>query len=182
MEYGNFDDSNNEVSIRWLVTSLARGFVEGLRRNKLAALLAVVTLVVLVGLALDKRFDGLSHYQEAILPQLMRLEIGFHNRVRAAENTSGDWRRYYFENAHRQVRDILRAARLARPEAHFSRKKHREFIRYYELLDSEFNTVETQMLSQPDMDYVQQLKDRMSKLKPIRDSWAQWAHPGKLEL
>src|SRR5262245_20518987 len=130
---------DNEASLPWLIKSIAQGIVDGLRRNKLASTLAAVTLIALIILAADRRFDGLHQYRESILPRLLRLETGFLNSLRLAQNSSGDWRGYYFENAHRQVRDILRAAKLARPEAHFARKKHLQFIRYYELLDSEFN-------------------------------------------
>jgi hypothetical protein len=167
--------AGEEVSVRWLIKSLAYGFVDALRRNKLATALATITLAVMIGLAVDNRFDGHAHYQQAILPRLLRLETSFHAILRAAENASGDWRRYYFENAHRQVRDILRAARLDRPEENVARRKHQEFIRYYELLDMEFNTIEMQMNANPNLDYLHQLTARIQALKPIRDPWAQWA-------
>jgi hypothetical protein len=81
------------------------------------------------------------------------------------------------ENAHRQVRDILRAARLSRPSAHAAKTKHREFIRYYELLDKEFVKIGVQLASNPNIDYLQQLKSGMEALQPIRDAWSQWAEP-----
>jgi len=82
-------------------------------------------------------------------------------------------------NAHRQVKDILRVARLDRVKGYVARAKHREFIRYYELLDLEFNSIGMQMSVNPNLDYLRQLTDRMGKLKPIRDAWAQWTDPGK---
>ena len=166
---------DGEVSVGWLAKSLARGIVDGLRRNKLATILAALTLLVLIGFAIDNRFDGLAHYQESILPRLLRLEIGFYNSLRVAENTSGEWRAYYFKNAHTQVRDILRAARLDRPEAYVARRKHRQFIRYYELLDEQFNTIAMQLVANPNLDYVHQMTEKMKELRPIRDGWAEWA-------
>ena len=173
------DDASigDEGSLRWLIRSLAYGTLAGLRQNKLAAALGFVTLAVLLALALDSRFDGLAEYQESILPRLIRLETGFISSLKAAENGSGDWRAYYFENAHRQVKDILRAAKLSRPRAHVAKTKHREFIRYYELLDREFVNIDVQLASNPNIDYVQQLRSGMEALKPIRDTWAQWAEP-----
>ena len=168
---------DNGASLPWLIKSLAQGIVGGLRRNKIASILAGVTLIALIVLAADRRFDGLHQYQESILPRLLRLETGFLNSLRLAQNSSGEWRGYYFENAHRQVRDILRAAKLARPEAHFSRKKHLQFIRYYQLLDSEFNTIGAQLRANPNLDYLSQLTAKMDELKPIRNDWAEWAQP-----
>ena len=173
-------ENDNEVSVSWLIKSIAYGIVDGLRRNKLATALASVTLVVLLVLAVDSRFDGLDHYQEFILPRLLRLETGFLNSLRSAEGASGEWRAYYFENAHRNLKDILRAARLDRPQGHVARTKHRELIRYYELLDSEFNRIGMQMRLNPDLDYLRQFTDKMDELKPIRDAWAQWANPRKV--
>ena len=54
-------------------------------------------------------------------------------------------------------------------------EKHREFIRYYDLLDSAFNDVGMQLRIDPNLDYVQRLKQKMDELKPIRDGWAKWA-------
>src|SRR5207244_8441728 len=59
------------------------------------------------------------------------------------------------------------------------RARHWEFIRYCGLLDLEFDSIGMQMSVNPDLDYLRQLTDRMGKLKPIRDAWAQWTDPGK---
>ena len=112
---------DNEVSVPWLIKSLAHGSVEALQRHKLATGLATVTAIVLILLAVASRPDGLSQYQEFILPRLLRLETSFLASLRSAENTSGEWRGYYFENAHRQVKDILRVARLDRVEGYVAR-------------------------------------------------------------
>src|SRR6185295_2967034 len=103
------------------------------------------------------RFDGLSEYQEDILPRLTRLETVYANNLRFAEQSSGEWRLYYFKTAHSQVQDILRAARLDRPEAYVAARKHREFIRYYDLIDAEFHKLEIQMKDKPDLDYLREL-------------------------
>ena len=162
---------DEEVSIRWLVTSIVRAIVDGVRRNKLAAVLAAVTLVVLSALAVSRQFDGLPEYQGSILPRLLRLEATYLDRLRVAESANGEWREYYFKEAHSQVRDILRAASLDRPEAYVARRKHREFVRYYELLDSEFNSLRKQMRAKPNLDYLRQLTGKMKELQPIRDHW-----------
>jgi hypothetical protein len=175
----NHPGMDNEPTLGWLIGSIGRGIVQGLKRNKLAAVLAGLTGASLIALSLDSRFDGLLQYRESILPRLLRLEAGFINSLRAAENTSGEWRAYYFENAHRQVRDILRAARLDRPEGYVARGKHRRFIRYYEMLDSKFNSIRMQLRVDPDLDYLRELTATMDELKPIRDAWAAWAAPAK---
>lgn len=166
---------DGEVSLGWLIKSLASGIVDTLRRNKVATALATLTLVVLIVLAVDSQFDGLPRYQELILPRLSRLETAFLTSLRSAGNASGEWRSYYFENAHIQVKDILRAAGLDQPTAHVARRKHREFIRYYELLDLEFHTIGMQMSVNPGLDYLGKLRTRIEELKPIRSVWAQWA-------
>ena|SRR5438128_257022 len=80
-----------------LIKSLAHGSVEALQRHKLATGLATVTAIVLILLAVASRSDGLHHYPEFILPRLLRLETSFLASLRSAENTSGEWRGYYFE-------------------------------------------------------------------------------------
>src|SRR5437016_5521042 len=96
----------DQISVRWLMKSLAFGFIEALRRNRLAATLAAATGIVLIALAFNSGFDGLGDYRQFILPRLLRLEAGFLSDIQTAKNASGPWRGYYFENAHRQVRDI----------------------------------------------------------------------------
>jgi hypothetical protein len=171
----NGPDIDDEASIGWLTKSLARGFVDVVRHNRLAAVLATVTMIVLIALAVNRRFDGLPHYREFILPRLLRLEGGLHKNLRAADNASGEWREYYFKEAHSQVRDIVRAANLDRPTANLARRKHQQFLRHYELLDSEFISIRRQMKADPNLDYLGRLNDKMDELKPIRETWAQWA-------
>jgi hypothetical protein len=166
---------DDEVTPGWLLKSLARGFIDTLRRNKLATALATLTLVVLIALALNNRFEGLPHYQQSILPRLVRLETVFLVGLRKTEIASGEWRRYYFEESHRQIKDILRASRLERPTSYVARRKHRQFIRYYELLDQEFHTLAAQAQADPNSDYLQKFTARMEELRLIRDEWAQWA-------
>jgi hypothetical protein len=168
---------DEEVSLKWLIRSIARGFIDGVRRNKLAAVLAGVTLIVLISFAFDRQFDGLPRYQASILGQLTRLEATFHRSLRTAENASGEWRLYYFETAHSELQDILRAAKLARPGSYVARRKHREFIRYYELLDMEFHAIRTQIDLDANFDYLNEFTHRMEQLKPIRDAWVHWAVP-----
>jgi hypothetical protein len=175
-EFLQQDDSGigNEVSIRWLLKSIAYAIFRGLIRNKLASILAFLTAAALIVLTVNSRFDGLHNYQEVILPRLLRLETGFINSLRYAETDSTDWRAYYFENAHQQVKDILRAASLAHPKGYAAQQKHREFVRYYESLNLAFYSVGMQLRVNPDLDYLTQLKNRMKELKPIRDDWARW--------
>jgi hypothetical protein len=168
-----------EPGVSWLLQSLARGIVDGLRRNKIAAGLAGLTALMLLLLAVNYQLDGLQDYRESILPRLLRLESGFLGSLQTAESASGDWRAYYFENAHRQVKDILRVARLDRPVGVAAKAKHRKFIQYYERLDSEFYAVVSELRVRDDMDYVRELRKKMDELKPIRDDWAAWALPKK---
>jgi hypothetical protein len=172
-------DDGNDVSLSWLIQSILRGTLAGLRRNKLAAALAGLTAVFFLLIAINYRLDGLHDYQQFILPRLLRLESGFSESLRASENASGDLRAYYFENAHRQVGDILRVARLDRPKGDSARARHRKFIQYYEAVNLEFYTIGMQARVDPNIDYVARLRMRMEELKPIRDSWASWAIPGE---
>jgi hypothetical protein len=170
--------NGNEVSLLWLIQSILRGTGAGLSRNKLATALASLTAIALLLMAINYRLDGLHDYQQFILPRLLRLESGFSESLHASENASDDLRAYYFENAHRQVADILRAARLDRPKGDTARARHRKFIQYYEALDLEFYTIGMQVRVDPNIDYVGRLRKRMDELKPMRDSWASWAIPG----
>jgi hypothetical protein len=171
-------DNGNEVSLSWFIQSILRGTLTGLRRNKLATVLASLTALAFLVIAINYRLDGLHDYQQFILPRLLRLESGFSDSMRASENASGELRAYYFENAHRQVLEILRVARLDRPKGDTARARHRKFIQYYESLSLEFYTIGTQARIDPDMDYVGRLEKRIVELKPLRDSWASWAIPG----
>jgi len=169
-------EPDNDISIRWLMKSLLRGVIGGLRRNRLAAILAASTLTALIAFAVYSRYDGLRQYQGDVLPRLLRLETAYNNSLRTAANASGEWRAYYFKEAHSGVRDILRAAGLDRPQGYGARRKHRQFVRYYEAIDETFHSLETQMAANPDMDYLGQLTKKMDELRPARDAWAAWTN------
>jgi hypothetical protein len=169
-------EPDNDISIRWLMKSLVRGVIDGLRRNRLAAVLAALTLTGLIAFGVYSRYDGLRQYQNDILPRLLRLETAFNNSLGTAWNASGEWRAYYFKDAHSRVRDILRAAELERPQGYSARRKHRQFIRYYEAIDEAFHRLEMQMAANPNFDYLSQLTGKMDELKPVRDAWATWAN------
>jgi hypothetical protein len=167
--------SPDEGSIRWLIRSIASSIFDGVRRNRLAAVLAMVTASSLIVFAVSNRFHGLHEYQDFTLPRLLRLETGFLRNLRMAENASGEWRAYYFKEAHSQVRDILRAARLDPPKSYDAQARHQQFIRYYESIDTTFHSIETELIRKPNLDYILHLREQMNQLSPIRDAWFQWA-------
>ena len=147
-----------------------------MRRNRLASILAASTLTGLIAFAVYSRYDGLRQYQDDVLPRLLRLETAFNNSLKTAAKASGEWRAYYFKDAHSRLRDILRAASLDRPLGYGARRKHRQFVNYYEAIDETFHSLETQITANPDIDYLRQLTDKMDELKPSRDAWAAWAN------
>jgi hypothetical protein len=165
---------SDEGSIRWLIRSITSSIFDGVRRNRLAAVLAMVTACSLIVFAVSNRLHGLHEYQDFTLPRLLRLETGFLGSLRMAENASGEWRAYYFKEAHSQVRDILRAARLDPPKADDAQSRHQQFIRYYESIDTTFHSIETELIQKSNLNYILHLREQMNQLSPIRDAWFQW--------
>lgn len=164
------------TSLGGLLRSLAHAAVDGLRRNKLAALLAAVTLIVSTALTLTSQFDERARYHEIILPEIERAEIQFLSTIKYAEQAPDeDWRLYYFLSAHGKAKEVVRVAKLHWPSTSAARKAHRDLIRYYELVDEEFATIRTEMSVNENLDYWAEWKKREGELREIRDRWARWA-------
>ena len=166
-----------EATLGWLVKSLALGLVEGLRRNKVATILALSTLVISITLAVNSEFDERVRYRQFILPDLLRIEGRFLSTIRYADNAPHEeWRLFYFITAHDQIKDIIRQAKGSWPASAAGRRAHGEFIRYYELANEEFAIIRTEMSMNGNLDYLAAWKEREAKLKRFRDDWSAWVN------
>lgn len=165
---------NDDASFRWLVWSLISGFIDSLRRNKLATALAAITLVVSIIAAANSQFDERPRYQRFILPDLSRAETTFLTTMQFAEYVDDARRRRYFIEAHRQAKNIIRVAKSNWPATYTARQMHRDLILYYELVDEEFAILRTEMSMNENLDIMSRWQTKRQELKPIRDRWAQW--------
>ena len=166
---------NNEPTLRGLIGGLLSGLVGALRENKLAAILALFACVFTSFLAFNARYDERPRYRQLILPNIERAESNFTITMDNAQHAPSElWRLHYFLTAHLKVKDVLRAARDRYPTTNEGLAAHREFIRYYELVNEEISIIRTQMSVDEQMDYWAEWKRRQAALQPIRDSWITW--------
>ncbi len=158
-----------------LFGSLIRGFFETLRKNKLASVLAALVLVVSTVLAFSLEYDERPRYRQLIFPEIERAENQFIWSMHNAEAaTSDDWRLHYFLTAHLKVNEVLRTAKAKWPSTASGRKAHRDFIRYYELIDEDLAIIRTEMSMNDSLDYWSIWKTKELELKPLRDHWNNW--------
>lgn len=167
-----FDDP---TSLSGFVNSLVAGSLDALRRNKLPALLAALTLVVSSALALNIQFDERARYSSMILPDIEHAEKQFFATMDVADQTADElWRLQYFLDAHHRAKDVLRIAKSNYPTTVAGRRAHAELIRYYELVDEELAIVRTEMSLNEKLDYMSEWKMQKSELSPIRERWLSW--------
>lgn len=163
------------ATLRGLVKSIACGMADGLRRNRVAAALALLTFTLATALALNSEFDERPRYREFILPDLIRIEARFLTTMRYADRSPrDDWRLFHFITAHNQLKDVIRTAKGSWPASSQARKAHADFIRYYDSLDEEFAIIRTEMSLNEELDYLAAWKEREQKLRPLRNSWESW--------
>lgn len=163
------------TSLSGLGRSLVHAVIDGVRRNKLAASLALLTLIVSATFAVNSQFDERSRYRELILPDIQKAEARFFDLMSAAEQApTEEWRLYYFVNAHRRAKNVLNVAKAHWPSTSPARKAHSELIRYYDLVDEELAIIRTEMTINESLDYVAEWKRQNAELQQIRKRWMSW--------
>ncbi len=163
------------VSFAAFARSVANGVIEGLKRNKLPASLAAVTLVVTTALAVTSEFHEQPRYRQLFLPDFTKAEGRFIAAMKAAdEATNPEWKAYYVMDAHRKVTLPLSIARTYHPRTIGGRRAQRELIRYYELVNEELAIIRTKMSLDESYDYMAEWKKWNEGALPIRQQWADW--------
>lgn len=158
-----------------ILRSLAHGFSDLVRHNKLASALSAIAFILGVAFAFHDPYDERPRYRERILPEIERLEARFFESLRDAENAPNEtWRLQYFLNAHLKALDVLKFLKSRRPATEEARRAHAELIRYYELVDEQFAIIRTEMSVKEALDYMSEWKEKSLELKPIRDRWLDW--------
>src|SRR5262249_37558627 len=126
--------------------SIVRSWIEGLRRNKLPAVLSLIALIVTTALALTSDFDERPRYRKLILPEIRKAQMPFFTIMDAAAQQPDDLQRlYFFLEGHRRAKAALRIIRTERPMTEPGRKAQRELVRYYELVDEDLAIIRTEM-------------------------------------
>jgi hypothetical protein len=161
-----------------LIRLLARGLVDGLRRNKLPACLSFVALILTTVLAYTSDFDERPRYRRVILPQIENAETKFFDVMRDAEREPTEpWRMLTFIDGHRRAKQALQVIQGEHPLTDNGRKAQRNLVRYYELVDEELAIIRTEMSNNESYDYIAEWKRDNARLLPIRDRWWQWVNP-----
>ena len=167
-----FDDP---ASLGGFVKLLASGSLEAIRRNKVAACLSAITLVVSTALAVNSHFDERPRYRALILPEIERADSQFFAAIREAERTQNEaWRLQYFLAAHSKAKEVIRVAKSNIPTTPAGRKAHEELIRYYALVNEELAIIRTEMSLYETLDYMAEWKRQNAELLPIRERWIRW--------
>jgi hypothetical protein len=155
--------------------SLLRSFVDGLRRNKLPAVLSAVALILTTALALTSDYDERPRYRKLILPTIAKAEQQFFSIMHEAENEpDGLWRLQYFLEGHRRAKAVLRVLRDEHPMTAAGRRAQRELARYYELVDEQLAIIRTEFSFNESFDYIGEWKRRNAELLPFRERWLTW--------
>jgi hypothetical protein len=179
----NDETNHDDVTLRRLIRSIAGGFIEVLRGNKIATVLAATALVVTSIFAVTSQYDERPRYRQVILPEIATSEAQLDGLLKAAEETENDnWRIYYFIDAHQKARDILQLTRRRWPHTREGIRAHGELVRYYELLTEDFAIIRTQMSLNPAMDYMAAWRKVRAERWPVREAWAGWVNgpnPGR---
>jgi hypothetical protein len=158
-----------------LLQSIARNILDGIRRNKLPASLALVALVLTTALAVTSNFDERPRYRKFILPQIQKAESQFSDVMHDAENEPDEyWRLLYFLEAHRRAKNVLQVIRSESPMTSTGKKAQAELLRYYELVDEELAIIRTEMSNKETYDYIDAWKQADAGLLPIRQRWQAW--------
>ena len=122
-----------EVDLLHFLQSLVRSSLDGLSRNKLAATLSLIALVLTTALALTSDYDERPRYRKLILPEIHKAEQQFFTIMQAAEDEQNElWRLHYFLEGHRRAKAALRVVRAEHPMTPAGRKAQRELARYYD--------------------------------------------------
>jgi hypothetical protein len=166
------------MGLREFLKSIVRNWIEGLRRNKLPAILSVIALIVTTALALTSDFDERPRYRTLILPEIRKAEQPFFTVMdEAALQTDDIQRLLFFLEGHRRAKAALRVIVAEHPMTEAGRKAQRELARYYELADEQLAIIRTEMSFNESFDYIGEWKRRNAELMPIRNRWLAWLQP-----
>jgi hypothetical protein len=155
--------------------SLLRSFLDGVRRNKLPAVLSAIALILTTALALTSDYDERPRYRKLNLPPINKAEQQFFSIMKEAENEPDDlWRLQYFLEGHRRAKAALRVVREEHPMTATGRKAQRELVRYYELVDEQLAIIRTEFSFNDSYDYIGEWKRRNAELLPFRERWLSW--------
>lgn len=160
-----------------LIRLLARGLVDGVRRNKLPACLSLVALILTTVLAYTSDFDERPRYRRTILPKIENAETKFFDEMREADREPAEpWRMLYFIEGHHRAKQAIQVIESEHPLTETGKKAQRSLVRYYELVDEELAIIRTEMSNNESYDYVAEWKRANARLLPIRDRWWQWVN------
>src|SRR4029079_14486128 len=160
-----------EPTVRGLLHSLALGFINSMRQNKLAAALAVFACVGGTYLAVTLQYDERPRYRQTILPDIKRAEAEFFKALDAADRASTDgWRLQYFLVAPGKAKEVRKIARESEPMTPEGVRAHSELFRYYELVNEYMAIIRTEMSMNQKLDFLAEWKKVRIKLEPIRDN------------
>ena len=163
------------MDLRDLLKSILFGCIDGLRRNRLPAILSAIALVLTTALAVTSNFDERPHYRKTILPEIRRAEQPFFAVMEEASRESDDLRRLlYFLEAHRRAKAALRVVQSEHPMTEAGRQAQGELVRYYELVDEQLAIIRTEMSFNESYDYIAAWRTRDAELTPIRNRWLVW--------
>ena len=161
--------------------SIVRNWTDGLRRNRLPAVLSAIALVVTTALTLTSDFDERPRYRKLILPEIRKVEQPFFTIMDEAALQTDDLQRiYYFLEGHRRAKAALRVIVAEHPMTEAGRRAQRELARYYELVDEQLAIIRTEMSFNESFDYIGEWKQRNAELMPIRNRWLAWLQLGEL--
>ena len=167
-----FDDPTSPAGFAKLLVS---GSLEAVRRNRLAASLAAVALVVSTALAFNSHFDERPRYRAQILPDVERADSQFFAAMHEAEQTQNEaWRLQYFLAAHSKAKEVIRIAKSSVPTTAAGRKAHGALIRYYSLVNEELAIIRTEMSLHETLDYMAEWRRGNTGLLPIREQCIRW--------
>ena len=95
-------------SIAGIAHSVVSSLVEGVGRNKIAATLALIALIVALPLVLGTRYDERPRYRQVLLPDIQRLEQLYRAALERAANAESEAASVSdFIDAHERAVDVL---------------------------------------------------------------------------
>jgi len=154
---------------------MSASFAEGLRRNKIASILALIAFIAFVSLALGSRYDERPRYRQVILPGIERSELLYHAALeRMVAEPKASRRVYHLINAHERAVDVLKFIRSRRPMTAVGTMAHMELIRYYRRVDEAFAILRSEMSIDEEIDFLDRWEEIRLKIRPIYERWSTW--------
>ena len=162
-------------SIAGIAHSVVWSLVEGVRRNKIASILALIALIVALPLVLGTRYDERPRYRQVLLPDIQRLEQLYRAALERAANAESEAASVSdFIDAHERAVDVLDFIRSRRAVTTDGTRAHSELIRYYRLVDDHFAILRSEMSIDRDIDFLSRWEEISTRIQPIYDRWSTW--------